>query len=75
MNDHHFYHGDFGWNADLDTGFVSWDEEGDDEPTEEEAEAAQAYWDFDGYNQYKSDKADEIGDYRYEQMRESQWEY
>lgn len=73
MSEHHFYHGDFGWNVD-DDGIVEWDGEGEYGPSDADADAAEAHWSEDGYNEYMSDLADEIGDYQYEMMREARWE-
>lgn len=74
MSDHQFCHGDFGWNADLESGNVEWDGEGDEQPTDADGEAASEHWDADGYNDYMSDRADDIGDMKYEQYRENRWE-
>lgn len=74
MAHHHFYHGDFGWGVDLDSGIVDWDGEGEEEPTEDEVDAASNHWENDGYNEYQTELADEIGDMKYEQWRESRWE-
>lgn len=70
----YFTHGDFGWNVDPDDGIVEWDGEGEDEPTDDDADAASDHWDTTGHNDYASELADEIGDYKYEQWRESRWE-
>lgn len=65
-----FTYGDFGWLADRTTGYVDWDGIGDDDPTDEEVEAAQEYWNEEGWNQALSDEADDIGDQKYEASRE-----
>jgi len=74
MANHHFYHGEFGWDVDTETGTVVWDGEGDEEPGQSDDEAAEAHWEDAGYNEYQTDLADEIGDYKYEQWRDSRWE-
>ena len=66
-----FTHGEFGWLADRTYGEVEWDGIGDDEPTDEEVEAAQAHWVEEGWNQALSDEADDIGDQRYEASRDN----
>lgn len=65
-----FTHGDFGYLADPTDGLVEWDGIGDEEPIDEEVEAAQAYWNEEGWNQALSDEADDIGDQKYEASRE-----
>lgn len=65
-----FNYGEFGWLADRTTGDVDWDGIGDDEPTDEEVEAAQWFWKEEGWNQALSDEADDIGDHKYEASRE-----
>ena len=74
MSNHHFYHGDFGWDVDTDSGFVEWDCDGDEEPTDDDVEAASDHWHTSGHNDYLCDIADEIGDMKYEIARERTWE-
>jgi len=69
MSEHHFYHGDFGWNVNTKTGIVDWDQEGE-EPTDDDIEAASEHWDDYGYNQYLSEREDEIADMKYERWRD-----
>lgn len=69
----YFTHGDFGWNVNPRVGIVEWDGDGD-EPSDDDVDAASDYWDTTGYWDYESERADEIGDYKYEQWRESRWE-
>ncbi len=72
MSKHPFYHGDFGYYANLDSGDVEWDEEGDEEPTDAEVEAAAEYWENEGYNLYAEDVACEKADHAYDRMREDE---
>lgn len=65
----YFNHGEYSYIAD-DTGWVEWDGDGDDEPTDAEVEAAQTYWTEEGWDQALSDEQDEIGDHRYEMSRD-----
>ena len=71
MSEHHFYHGDFGWNVNTKTGIVDWDgDEGEGIPTEDDVEAASEYWDEEGYNEYLSEREHEIADMKYERWRD-----
>lgn len=65
-----FTYRDFGWLADRTTGDVEWDGMSDGEPYDEDVEAAQEYWNGEGWNQALSDEADDIGDQKYEASRE-----
>ena len=73
MSAHHFFYGEFGYHANLDSGDVEWDCEGDEEPTDNEIELAAEYWENDGFNLYHEDAACEKADHDYEIMRERDW--
>lgn len=65
-----FDHGDFGWLADPVAGDVDWDGIGDEEPTDEECEAAFDYWNTCGAEEHAREYAEGLGDYLLHRMRE-----
>jgi hypothetical protein len=69
MRQHHFYHGDFGWIAHWeDVENIWWDEDGDDEPTERDADMAQEYWEREGWSAAMEDIQNDKADHQYEMM-------
>jgi hypothetical protein len=62
-----FTYGDFGYVADGE--YADWDGVSDEEPTEEDVEAAQTFWREEGWSRALQEAAEDIGDQKYEASR------